>query len=439
MQARLQPLAALFPRSPGVVVSKWPQDLDLAAMLEPGDTIVWTHGAAEPVNVVRQLLEQRSALPPDVTVFLTGISYSGMLEAVHADHLRFSGIGGLGSLSVLSRGGALDVVPCRFGELPRLIRSGDVRADVFVTMSTMPGAANDLRCGPGVDVTPDFLATARTVVAQVNPHAPWVDGDVCVPSERVDVVVYGDHPLVEAPAERVRQVHESVAREVARHVPNCATLQVGIGGVGQALPRFLADHKHLGIHSGILTDALWHLVESGVVDGSQKETDTGLVVAGSLLGSRRLYASVNGRDDVRLRASSYVLAPGTLSEFDRLVSVNGAVEVDLTGQVNAEVVGGVHVGAVGGQVDFVRGAARSAHGRSIIALPSTGRHGVSRIVASLDSGVVTTARSDVDLVVTEYGTAELAGATLTERAKRLIAVAHPDHRDELRRHLDHLC
>ena len=210
-------------------------------------------------------------------------------------------------------------------------------------------------------------------------------------------------------------------------------IQVGIGAVPDAILRLLHDRRDLGVHSGMIGDGLVDLVEAGVVTNALKPIDAGVSITGALIGTRRLYDFVDRNPQIGMRSSSYTHNEAVLSRLTRLVTINSAMEVDLTGQVNAEQSGDQYLGGTGGQVDYVRAGSRSPGGRSIIALPATAKGGkVSRIVAAL-SGPVTTARSEVDVIVTEFGAAELKGQTLAERARRLVGIAHPDFREELDR------
>lgn len=407
-----------------------PRTIDLTRHTRPGDTVCWSHAGAEPSSVIDQLLEQRHALG-GVNVLLTGVSYGGVLTPHHADAIRFRGIGGLGTHRVLSAAGVLDVLPCRFSDLPQLVDEGVVRTDVMIVSASLPDRDGMVSLGPTVALSHDLLAHARVAIAEVNPNIPYVLGDTLVPLHRFDAVVRSDRQPVPMPppGPPSESVHR-ICRTIAELIPDGATLQLGIGSVANALPAHLRDHRGLGVHSAILTDGIMDLVRSGVADGSQKERDPGVAVGGELIGSAELYRFADRNPQLALHRSSRLLAPETLGSFDRLVSVNSALQVDLTGQVNAEVMGTVHVGAVGGSVDFVRAAALSRHGRSVIALPSTAR-GQSRIVPRLDVGVVTTARCEVDCVVTEFGRADLRGMSVGERARALIAIAHPDHRRAL--------
>lgn len=418
-------------------MSRWPRSIDLRNFVSPGDVVAWTHGGAEPTCLVGQLLDQASTICP-IDVFLTGLSWSDLLQPAHSEFIRFRGIGGIGTHQRLARAGCLDVLPCRLADLPRLISSGQLPIDVCFALGSPPDADGNVSLGPTVAVSHELLSAARVAILEVNPNVPVIRGDTTVPYDRFDAVVASDAPLVEARADTVEPSPEvlRICERIATFVPDGSTLQVGIGAVASALPRHLGDRRRLGIHSGLISDGLMDLIEAGVADGSAKEVDPGLAVAGELVGSGRLYRLAADNRRLALRRTAYLsAAEAVLGRLENLVSVNSALEVDLTGQVNAESQAGTIVGTIGGQIDFVRAAARSPRGRSIIALPSTTSGGRSRIVHRLDSGTVTTPRSETDVVATEYGVAELQGRTVSERVRALIAIAHPDHRQALARAL----
>ena len=411
-------------------LAAFPETIDLTRHVRPGDTICWSHAGAEPSSVIAQLLEQRHSLG-GVEVFLTGVSYGAALAPDHADVIRFRGIGGLGTHRALTEAGALDVLPCRFSDLPQLVAEDLVHVDVMIVATSLPDADGMVSLGPTVALSHDLLDRARVTIAEVNPNIPYVLGDTLVPLDTFSAVVRSDRepvtmPTPAPPGERANRI----CATIAELIPDGATLQLGIGSIANALPAHLRSHRGLGVHSAILTDGLMELIRAGIADGSRKERDTGVAVGGELIGTAELYRFADNNPQLALHRTTQLLAADTLGAFDRLVSVNSALQVDLTGQVNAEMMGSVHVGAVGGSVDFVRAAAGSPHGRSIIALPSTAG-ALSRIVPRLDGAVVTTARCEVDTIVTEYGRAELRGRPVSERAKALIAIAHPDHRKTL--------
>jgi acyl-CoA hydrolase len=254
-----------------------------------------------------------------------------------------------------------------------------------------------------------------------------------LPAARIDCAVHVARTPVEVLPAPISETDLAIAKIVAGYIEDGSVLQVGIGAVPDAILRLLRDRRDLGIHSGMIGDGLVDLIDAGVVTNALKPIDTGVSVTGALIGTRRLYEFVHRNPQIGMRSSSYTHNEAVLSRLTRLVTINSAIEVDLTGQVNAEQNGSQYLGGTGGQVDYVRAGSRSPGGHAIIALPATAKGGkISRITANL-SGPVTTARSEVDVIVTEFGAAALKGQTLAERAHRLAAIAHPDFREELDR------
>lgn len=404
--------------------------IDLGRFVRPGDRLLWPQGAGEPTTLTHALVEQRAALT-GVEVFL-GVSFSETLRPEHADHLRFRGLGGFGTNVRLSRAGVLEIVPCHLSAVPALIDRGAVGADVvFLQVSPADGRGRH-SIGVAGDYVWPALRRARVVLAEVNEGTPRTLGETEIDGSRFAAITHASGgPIAVAPGV-VGPVEQAIAEHAAELVPDGATIQLGIGGVPDAIAAGLRDKRDLGIHTGLMGDPVVDLIESGAVTNRRKPIDTGASVAGLLAGTRRLYDYADGNGGLQIRPVDYTHSAATVARLDRFVAINSAVEVDLTGQVNAEVAGGVHLGAVGGSVDFMRAAAAAPNGRSIVALPSTARGGtVSRIVSRSLSGVATAARSDADLVVTEFGVAELRGRSLRERARRLAAIAHPAFRDEL--------
>ena len=402
--------------------------LDLSRLVRPGDRIVWGHACGEPTTLIEALIAQAEAIGPLAAFAAT--SFSGVLDAAAAGKIAISSIGAIG-LRNLAQARRLAIVPCHGSQVAPMIEQGLIGCDVAFVQVSPPDADGNHSFG----LTGDFIAAAvkkaRVVVAEVNERVPFTLGDAVLPAARIDCAVRVDRDPVEVPAAPIGETDLAIARVVAGYVEDGATLQVGIGAVPDAILRLLRDRRDLGIHSGMIGDGLVDLVEAGVVTNARKPIDPGISITGTLIGTRRLFAFANRNPAIGLRNSAYTQAPAVLARLPRLVTINSAIEVDLTGQVNAEQSGSEYLGGTGGQVDFVRAGARSPGGRSIIALPATARGGkVSRITARL-SGPVTTARSEVDVIVTEFGAAELKGQALAERARRLVAIAHPDFREEL--------
>lgn len=404
--------------------------IDLARHVAPGAGIWWSQASAEPTPLVHALLDQIGELGP-IRAFC-GLTWDQRVSRDLPDGLSIVSYGALGELRALSRAGRLDVVPCHFSALPRMFAERRIPADVGFVQVSPPDADGTCSLGVGVDYAADALAHTPVLIAEVNRRMPATVGTPRVPLGRFAAVVETDRPLCTAPDRAVDDVDRVIARTVAGLVEDGDTIQFGVGSLPSAVLDCLTGHRDIGIHSGLISDGIIALVDKGVVTGARKEIDTGAIVTGMALGSAALYDRIPGLPVV-FRPVSYTHAPETLARFRRLVSINSAVEVDLTGQVGAEVRRGVYVGAVGGQVDFSRAAALTG-ARSIIMVRS--RSGTdSTVNPVLANGVVTTARSDVDIVVTEYGAAHLRGCDLEQRARRMIAVAAPEHRERLEKSL----
>jgi acetyl-CoA hydrolase len=408
--------------------------IDLTAHIRPGDTVLVGQGAGEPRALVEALIEQRHALGP-LTVFVGGTN-SGLWQPEHADVLRFVGYGAIGRTAVLSRAGVLDVVPVHLGSLPYLFTSRTIPIDVVLCQVSTPDDDGRHSLGLVADYLPAAIAVARTTVAEVNPHVPYTFGETIAAGDERLVTLPDDRPLPSVRRREPSDEDRAIAALVAGLVPDGATMQFGVGGTPDAVLAALADKRDIGIHSGLIGDAVVDLVEAGVVTNGRKPVDTGLTVTGAIVGTERLYRWAHRNPTLLMKPVSYTHDPQVLSSFDAFFAINAAIEVDLGGQINAETMIGAYIGAVGGQGAFARAGAAAPHGRSIIALASTAGDGaISRIVARLGDGVTSTPRADADLVVTEHGVADLRGATLSQRAARLIAVAAPAHRDALRRDL----
>lgn len=407
--------------------------IDLPRLIRPGDAVLVGQGTGEPRTLTEALVEQRARVDR-VRVFL-GATYAGTFTPEHADHLSFAALGGLGRNAALARAGVLDVLPCHVSELPDAIERGRLPVDAVLLQVAPAGPDGRHSLGVVADYLQPAIARARVVIAEVNDRMPRTRGSSVHPSA-FDHIVPSSRPLVTLEPPELDAVAVRIGDHVASLVPPRPVLQLGVGKVAYAVADALRDRRDIALHGGVVGDWLVDLYAAGAVDNLHKPIDTGLTVTGTVVGTRRLYDFVDENAAVELRGISYTHAPGTLGRLSRLIAVNGALQVDLTGQVNAETLAGRHVGAVGGQVDFVRGAMASPGGRAIIALPATGRDGAtSRIVPRLEDGVVTTSRADADVVVTENGIADLRGMTISERARRLIAIADPRHREALAEHV----
>jgi acetyl-CoA hydrolase len=406
--------------------------LDLAALLRPGDTVVWGQASAEPRTLTELLVAQRHRVP-GVRCFL-GIPADTVIRPEHADALTFLSYCGTGVNGRLHAAGALEIVPAPYSALPGLLGGGALAADVVLVQVSAPDELGRHSLGLADDYLSAALDTARVIVAEVNDQVPWTLGTRTLAAADWTASIRTSRPPAQPPATALAADVMAVATQVAELVDDGATMQFGIGGLPDAVLGTLHGRRDLGIHTGLLSDAALDLLESGAVTGARKTLDPGIAVAGFVSGSARLLRFLDRNRAVALRPTEYTHDPEILAGQHRFVAINGAVEVDLTGQVNAEQAGSRYVGAVGGAGDFLRGAARSPGGLPIVALPSTARN-ASRIVARL-TGPVSTARSDAGVIVTEFGAADLRGATLTQRAERMLAIAHPDYRPALERDLE---
>ena len=403
-----------------------PETLDLSRYIRPGDGVWWGQAGAEPEPLVDALLDQAGAIGP-VRAFC-GLTWNERLAGPLPAGLTLTSYGGLGLLRKLSRRGGLEVVPCHYSSLPRLFARRLLPCDVGLLQVSAPDGDGLVSLGIGEEYAADALRHTPILIAEVNRQMPRTQGATRLPLSAFAATVETDRPLREAAVREPDAADRVIGELVAGLIEDGDTLQIGVGAVPGAILGALAGHGDLGFHTGMITDGVLDLVERGVATGAKKEIDSGLVVTGAALGSAALYGRLAG-SPVEFRPASYTHDPAVLSRLRSLVSVNSAIEVDLLGQAGAELAGGTHVGAVGGQVDFSRAAALTG-ARSVIALRAESK-GRSAIVPTLHGGVVTTARSDVDAVVTEHGVAMLAGRTVAERARRLIAVAAPEYRDTL--------
>ena len=405
--------------------------LDLTGIVKSGDQIVWGQGTGEPQTLTEALVRQRHELG-NVGVFIAS-NFSQTLQPEHTDCIRITGFGAVGTSSRLTKAAALEIVPCHVGQIAQYILDGRIGCDVAFVQVSPPGPDGRHSFGVIHDYTPTAVAVARVVIAEVNDQVPWTNGAHSLAVDDIDFLVRTSRPVLEVKPAIVGDIERTIARHAGAYIGDGTVLQVGIGNVPDAIMQSIGDRKDLGLHTGMVGDALIELVRCGAMTNARKSIDPGISIVGALIGSRRLYDFAHRNDSLMMRESAYTHGEAVLAQLANLVSVNSAIEVDLTGQVNAEVAGETYVGATGGQVDYVRAGHRSPGGRSIIAFPSTVRgDGVSRICLRL-AGPVTTARSDVDVIVTEYGAADLRAQPLRERVRRLIAIAHPKFREDLER------
>lgn len=402
----------------------------IADLVEPGDTLMWGAAQVEPLTLIERLNVEAEQLPRDVGA-VVGHSFSKALDPSRLTKtVRVRAFGGAGTTRRLQEAGNFDALPMNYSTIPRAIREGRLHIDVALATLAADGSSYNL--GLLADHIAEAIATARVVIAEINDKMPVTYGDTAVEPSRITRKIEVSYPPVEIAPAKLGDVEREIGRLIARLIPDGATLEIGIGAIPDAALAALVDKRHLGVHTGTMGDSMVALIEAGVVTNARKPIDTGLTVTAGLLGTSAAYRWAHRNAKLSVRSPRYTHNVGMLSTLPNFVGINTALEVDLTGQINAETAGGQSIGMIGGHADFMRGAAVAEGGIGIIALPATAKGGkVSRIVPRLGDGVVTTARGDADIVVTEYGIAELKARSVKERAKALIAIAHPDFRREL--------
>ncbi len=409
------------------------QSLDFAGIVRPGDTVMWGQAMAEPVPLTQALMAQRHGIGR-FKVFL-GMTHSDTSRPEHADCIAFSSYCGTGGNRALVKAGLLDILPCHYSQLPGLIQSGRLKIDVLMLQLAPADQDGHYSFGIAHEFLIQAMDAARVVIAEVNDQAPWTYGERPVREADLDYIVRTSRAPLELVQPQPGEAELAIARHVAGLIEDGATLQFGLGAMPEAILGALADRRDLGIHSGTIGDKVAELTRAGAITNARKSIDRGLTVTGMMMGSKRLHDFAHRNPDVRFRSTTYVHNADVLSQIDRFVALNTAIEVDLSGQINAEVANGLYIGAVGGALDFLRAANRSNGGLPVVALASTAGRAekrASRIVSKL-SGPVSTPRSDAGIIATEYGIADLRGMGLSERIRRMLAIAHPDFRERLER------
>lgn len=407
---------------------------DALGLIESGMTVFIHTAAAAPAVLIEALGKRAHELSGLTVTHLHTEGPAPYAAEELADRVNVRSLFVGANLRESVARGSAEYVPVFLSEIPAMFRSRSFPVDAALVQVSPPDRHGWCSLGVSVDVAKAAVESARVVIGQVNPWMPRCHGDGLVHINCFAALVEGEAELFSPARAELSEAEVRIGHHVASLVPDGATLQMGIGAVPDAVLRQLSGHSRLGVHTETFSDGVVELVEAGVITGEDKVLEPGIVVAGFVVGSRRLYDFVDDNPGVRLLDISYVNDPAVIKRNPKVTAVNSAIEVDITGQVVGDSIGTRQYSGVGGQMDFMRGASLSPGGKPIIALPSVTSKGHSRIVALLQPGAsVTTTRSHVHYVVTEHGIAYLHGASLEERARRLIGIAHPDHRDELER------
>ena len=395
---------------------------------------VFVHGgAATPHHLLEKMTERASEL---FNVEIVSISLQGdalFAQKKYNDNFRINSLFVSENVRAAVNEGRGDYVPIFLSEIPNLFRSGILPIDVALVQVSPPDKHGYCSLGTSVDIALAGVKTARKVIAQINPRMPRTLGDGIVSVREFDAMVFAEQELPEIiDLDGPSEIAMRIGANCAELVENGATIQTGIGAIPNAVLASLTHHKELGVHTEMFSDGIIPLIENGVITNQHKKKHRGKSVTSFLLGSRKLYDFVDDNPSIAVLGIDYVNDTSVIRTNPKVTAINSAIEVDITGQVCSDSIGTYHYSGVGGQMDFIRGASLSEGGKPIIALPSTTGKGISRIVPFLKQGAgVVTTRAHAHYIVTEYGVAYLYGKNMRQRAKALIKIAHPNHREDL--------
>lgn len=410
-------------------------DIDAAlSCIQSGNRIYLGGGAGVPTALIAGLIKRAPHLRNVEIDHILIFADAPYVQPQYAESFRHNALFIGSCVRQAVREGRADFTPIFLSEIPDLFRpGGTLPLDVALISLSPPDEHGFCSFGVEIGTTKPAAEEARIIVAEINRQMPRTLGDSFIHVSRLHHIVEVDHPLPEAPQGGSSALHQRVGEIIAEMIPAGATLQTGIGSIPDAVLKNLGNHKDLGIHTELYSDGIIDLVDAGVITCARKSFHPGKIIAGFTFGSQQLYEFIHNNPLIEMHPTDYVNNPFNIAKNDKMVAINSALQVDLTGQVCADSIGTQFFSGVGGQVDFIRGAARSKGGLPIIAFLSTAKNDtISRIVPTLTEGAgVVTTRNDVHYVVTEYGVASLHGQTVRRRAQELINIAHPDFRDEL--------
>ncbi len=406
---------------------------EAVAAVQSGDHVFIGSGAAEPQRLVEALVARANSVFGTEIMHIMTLGIAPYTEPKWGDNFRHNALFIGPNVREAVQEGRADYTPIFLSEIPRLFETGRVPIDVALIQVSPPDRHGYCSYGVSIDVVKPATEAASLVIAEVNEQMPRTLGDSFIHVDDIDFLVPVDYPILVTVHPEPDEVARSIGRHIANLIEDGSTLQMGIGTIPDSVLFFLREKKDLGIHTEMFSDGMMALVELGVITNMKKTLHKGKIVASFCMGSKRLYEFVDNNPFIEFHPNSYTNDPFIIAQNDRMVSINSALQIDLTGQVCADSLGTYFYSGVGGQVDFVRGASRSKGGKAIIALPATAQDGkVSRITATLSPGAgVVTSRGDVHYIVTEWGVAYLHGRTIQERALALISIAHPRFRPEL--------
>lgn len=404
---------------------------DAIGYIKSNYRVVLGHACGEPAALVKAMINNAENYKNVEIVHMVAMGDAEYCKEEMKDNFRHNSLFVGGSTKNAINVGRGDFTPTFFFEVPKLFRK-TLPIDVALIQVSPPDEHGFVSLGISVDYTKSACEEAKIVIAQVNRFMPRTMGDSFIHVNDIDIFVECDEPIYELPKPVIGDIEKSIGRYCASLINDGDTLQLGIGAIPDAVLSFLYDKKDLGIHSEMFANGVVELVKKGIITNKKKHLNKNKMVASFLMGTRELYDFVDNNPEVIMMPVDYVNNPVVIMQEDNIVSINSCVQVDLMGQVVSESIGKIQISGVGGQVDFVRGASMAKNGRSIIAMPSTVKGKVSKIVTKVDDyAAITTSRNDVDYIVTEYGIAHLKGETLRNRSKNLIKIAHPSYREDL--------
>jgi acyl-CoA hydrolase len=397
---------------------------------------VFLHGsAATPYHLIKALQQRYTELQHVELVSITTLGDIDFGKREYRNSFFFNSLFVSANVRSVANSEQGDYVPVFLSEIPQLFKRNILPIDVALIQVSPPDRHGFCTLGTSVDIARAAVDTAKIIIAQVNPQMPRTHGDGFIHIDRIDMLVEHESALPEVDySSKISGAVEQIGKNVASLIDDGATLQMGIGNIPDQVLKNLTGHKNLGIHTEMLSDGVIPLIQQGIINNSCKKVNIGRSVTGFMAGTRKLYDFVNDNPAIRVMAIEYVNDTSVIRKNPNATAINSAIELDLTGQICADSIGTYQYSGIGGQMDFMRGASLSENGKAIIALPSTTSKGMSRIVPFLKEGAgVVTTRGHVHWVVTEYGIIDLFGKNLKQRAKALINLAHPDHREQLDR------
>jgi acyl-CoA hydrolase len=406
---------------------------DAVRQVEDGDMVIVPTGVGEPPGLLTALSEQRRSFRDVKVAQILALRKYSYFDAETAEHVRHVAFFYGGASRPGGQAGWIDFIPSYFSEMPAMIERDQIPADVVFSMASPMDAHGYFSLSLGVDYTMASIAKARAVVLEVNPNVPFAYGNCHVHISQVTALIESEEPVLEVGLPKIGPVQEAIGKHVADLIEDGATLQIGYGGIPDAVVMQLTHKRDLGVHTEMIGDGILTLIESGAVTNRRKNYNPGKIMATFALGSNKLYRFMDRNPMLEMHPVNVTNDPALAGQNDNLVTINATMQVDMVGQCGSESLGPTPYSGTGGQSDFVRAANRSRNGKSFIVLPSTAKDDtISRIVPTLTAGThISTSKNDVNYVVTEYGVAQLRGKSAKQRAQALIAIAHPKFRDEL--------